>query len=86
MSYAPANGIQYQLRAVVVHQAAYGSGHYVAYVRGSDDQWWFCNDRARPRAVVDAAEIQRQQAYVLFYELVSVQRPQLITALHPHAN
>ena len=85
MSYAPASGIQYQLRAVVVHQGVCGGGHYVAYVRGSNDQWWFCNDRAEPRAVVDINEVLRQQAYMLFYQRVTAVQERVIVPLHPHA-
>ena len=85
MSYAPTTSTKYQLRAVVVHQGGYGGGHYVAYVRGSDDRWWFCNDRADPRVVVDINEVLRQQAYMLFYERVAAVQDRLIVGLHSHA-
>ena len=85
MSYAPASGIQYQLRAVVVHQGRYGGGHYVAYVRGCNDQWCFCNDSAEPRVLVDINEVLRQQAYMLFYERVTAVQERVIVALHPQA-
>ena len=85
MIYNPTPAIQYQLRAVVIHKGRYGSGHYVAYVRGSDDQWRFCDDSQEPRVVVDIAEVQRQQAYILFYERVTAIEDRVIVSLHPHA-
>ena len=85
MSYTPTAGTQYQLRAVVVHQGPYGLGHYVAYVRGSDDQWYYCDDSQRPRVVVDAAEVERKQAYILFYERVTAIEDRVIIDSHPHA-
>ena len=85
MSYEPVAGIHYQLHAVVVHTGRFGSGHYFAYVRGSDDQWRFCNDSQKPRVVVDAAEVQRQQAYILFYERVTAVQERIIVNLHPNA-
>ncbi len=37
----------YHLYGIIVHEGMHNSpnfGHYVAYVRGADGQWWECND------------------------------------------
>ncbi len=37
----------YRLYGIIVHEGTRNSphsGHYVAYVRGADGQWWECND------------------------------------------
>ena len=61
----------YDLRAVVQHRGQHptsaNSGHYTAYVRASDAQWYHCDDWVQPRRCpVD--EVRRAQAYMLFYE------------------
>jgi ubiquitin C-terminal hydrolase len=63
-------GVRYSLQAVAVHLGRFGSGHYVAYVRDSQDQWVLLNDAAEP-AVVSFQEVQRKQAYVLVFRLSS---------------
>jgi len=63
-------GVRYSLQAVAVHLGRFGSGHYVAYVRDSQDQWVLLNDAAEP-AVVSFQEVQRKQAYVLIFRLLS---------------
>ena len=61
----------YDLRAVVQHRGAHptsaNSGHYTAYVRASDAQWYHCDDWVPPRRC-DVDELRRAQAYMLFYE------------------
>ena len=61
----------YDLRAVVQHRGQHptsvNSGHYTAYVRARDAQWYHCDDWVPPRRChVD--EVRRAQAYMLFYE------------------
>lgn len=37
----------YRLFGIIVHEGTRNSphsGHYVAYVRGANGQWWECND------------------------------------------
>ena len=63
-------GVRYSLQAVAVHIGRFGSGHYVAYVRDSHDQWVLVNDAAAP-AVASFEEVQRKQAYVLVFRLLS---------------
>jgi len=61
--------IRYQLRGVVEHHGLAGGGHYTAFVRGSADDWYFCDDRVTPELVsVDAVLLA--QAYVLVYEMI----------------
>ena len=85
MVFTPVTGVQYQLRAVVVHKGGYGAGHYVAYVRASNNQWCFCDDSNKPRTVADPTEVEQQQAYMLFYERVDVLPERLIVPMQPHA-
>ena len=70
----PLAGAQaYDLRAVVVHQGDNpvsddaGAGHYTAYVRAQDNQWYHCDD-AKPPRQCSVAEALEAQAYMLFYE------------------
>ena len=63
-------GVLYSLQAVAVHIGRFGSGHYVAYVRDSQDQWVLLNDAAAP-TVVSFQEVQRKQAYILVFRLLA---------------
>ena len=61
----------YDLRAVVQHRGQHptspNSGHYTAYVRAADAQWYLCDDAKSPqRCSVD--DVRSAQAYMLFYE------------------
>ena len=57
----------YDLRGVVVHEGHVNGGHYTAYVRSQNGNWFFCNDRASP-AACDLARVLSAEAYMLFYE------------------
>eukprot|EP00730_Choanoeca_flexa_P017831 TRINITY_DN8625_c0_g1_i2.p1 TRINITY_DN8625_c0_g1~~TRINITY_DN8625_c0_g1_i2.p1 ORF type:complete len:883 (+),score=186.81 TRINITY_DN8625_c0_g1_i2:246-2894(+) len=63
-------GIQYKLNAVVVHQGRLNYGHYIAYVRTTDEQgedvWHYASDSSVRR--VTLKEVLNCQAYILFYE------------------
>ena len=63
-------GFTYALQAVAVHQGRFGGGHYVAYVRDSEDQWVHVNDSAPPQ-VVPFDVVQRKQAYLLVFRLLA---------------
>ena len=41
-------GMTYSLQAVAVHHGEFGTGHYVAFVRDSQDQWVLVDDNAPP--------------------------------------
>ena len=57
---------KYRLVGVVVHHGhSSHSGHYVAYVRGPNEQWYHMNDSQV--SVVSLKNVLRQQAYILFY-------------------
>ena len=66
---SPEFGIRYSLQAVAVHRGPFGTGHYYAFVRDSQDQWVLVNDSAPPRRV-PFATVQRSQAYLLVFQLV----------------
>ena len=57
----------YELCSVIVHQGAVGGGHYTAFVRAADLNWYYCDDRNLPRAC-SAEEVLRANAYMLFYQ------------------
>ena len=61
-------GPTYSLRAVVVHIGGGTGGHYVSYVRASDECWYFYNDSAVPQRVPDPRTVLQKEAYMLFYE------------------
>ena len=45
------------------------SGHYTAYVRASDAEWYHCDDAKPPRRCENGiADVMQAQAYMLFYE------------------
>ena len=56
----------YELYGVVVHMGSLNSGHYVAYVRGvEEDQWFYISD-SRVEAV-SKERVLKSEAYLLFY-------------------
>ena len=59
----------YHLRGVVVHSGEAGGGHYIAYVRASNNLWYCCDcGSPQPPHVVSTAEVLEAQAYLLMYE------------------
>jgi len=61
---------KYNIKAIVVHRgASVSSGHYVAYVCIKSDRWLEFDDEMVKR--VDWEFVQRQRAYLLFYDKVS---------------
>ena len=60
--------VTYTLRAVIEHQGPFGRGHYVTYVRGHNELWYYCNDSAPPKIIEDPTSVLQQQAYMLIYE------------------
>lgn len=65
------------------------SGHYYAYCRGDDDQWYRMNDSMVSR--VSFSTVQQDCAYILFYEVPLCKEPEALTegasspALNPSA-
>ena len=61
--------VTYTLRAVIEHRGpSAGGGHYVAYVRAQNEQWYYCNDNMRPQIVEDPRAVLQREAYMLIYE------------------
>ena len=60
----------FHLRGVIEHHGEEAAGgHYTAYVRATDNFWYFCDDRISPRGCrVSTDQVLRAQAYVLVYE------------------
>ena len=63
----PEKAAPYTLRAVIVHHGQAGGGHYTAFVRSADHQWYHCDDNLEPKAV-STAKVLAAEAYMLFYE------------------
>jgi ubiquitin C-terminal hydrolase len=60
----------YNLASVIYHSGrTLEGGHFVAYVK-KDTVWYKCNDRVVTTATAD--EVTKTEAYLLFYELVSL--------------
>ena len=65
---------EYTLRAMVMHNGRYGSGHYTACVRTVDNSWLLCDDERRPQPMVEEQVFPQQvssihrKAYIFFYE------------------
>lgn len=55
----------YDVFAVVCHRGTFQGGHYVAYVRCENDQWYLCDDAYV--APVSEEVVKNCQAYMLFY-------------------
>jgi ubiquitin C-terminal hydrolase len=55
----------YELVGVAVHLGTILGGHYVAYVKKEDGEWYCTNDERVGR--VSRAEVLQQDAYLLFY-------------------
>lgn len=67
-SEARASGCVFDLCAVSKHIGSLGGGHYVAYVRSSEDgEWYFCDDGSVSRVSADRVREDKVGAYVLFY-------------------
>lgn len=61
--------VWYGLYAVVVHEGkSLGSGHYVAYVKTEEEDWWQLNDEKAVK--VDVERVLGCKAYLLFYQQV----------------
>ncbi len=59
----------YTLSSVIVHIGGagfYSYGHYICYIRSSEDKWYKCDDDDVD--LVSAAEVARSSAYMLFYQ------------------
>ena len=76
------NNNEYTLTAFIVHQGARGpgghaqAGHYVAYVKCSDNRWWCCDDKnisnqTSSGQTHDWIAALQQQAYILLYDNLS---------------
>ncbi|XP_076811674.1 uncharacterized protein LOC143458710 [Clavelina lepadiformis] len=66
MSHSPKNGLWYELYAVLVHSGfSCQSGHYYAYAKAANGQWYCFNDSSVYQ--VSANQALSQQAYLLFY-------------------
>ena len=64
------DGATYWLRSVIVHSGADNAGHYTAYVRTVDGEWFFYDDSDLPRFLpAGFASVAAAEAYLLFYEL-----------------
>ncbi|GIL46364.1 hypothetical protein Vafri_3357, partial [Volvox africanus] len=69
----------YNLAGIVVHTGDLEGGHYVAYIRGNGGSWWCKDDK---RAVkVPLEKVLAQKAYMLFYERVMPEQPNVPTAI-----
>lgn len=56
----------YELKSIAVHLGTIYGGHYVAYCKKEDGQW-YCMDDERV-GKVSTEEVFRQDAYILFYQ------------------
>ena len=55
----------YDLFSVVCHRGSFQGGHYVAYIRASNGQWYLCDDAYV--APVSDEVVRTCQAYMMFY-------------------
>lgn len=62
----------YDLSTVIVHQGTMDSGHYFAYTRVGGDKWVLMDDNKV--TVASVADVLRQDAYLLFYGLRSIEK------------
>ena len=68
----PAGGFLYDLDCVVVHQGDHAqNGHYFAFCR-QDNKWFRFDDEIV--SATTTAEVMRQEAYLLFYSLRSLEK------------
>ena len=59
----------YELCSVIGHHGAAGHGHYTAFVRAADLEWYHCDDSRPPRAC-SVREVMDANAYIHFYHQV----------------
>ena len=66
MANAPDRGnTNYQLFALTVHSGTLAGGHYVAYSKRDDGNWYNFNDEYYQKC--RESDALKQQAYLLFY-------------------
>lgn len=58
----------YSLFAVIEHVGSLNVGHYTAYIKMLDNQWYKANDSLVTK--VQECEALNQEAYLLFYEQI----------------
>ena len=63
----PGRAVPYTLQAIVVHHGEAGSGHYTAFVKSVDENWYYCDDNVAPQ-LVSPAQVLAAEAYLMFYE------------------
>ena len=66
-TYAPTEHVSYNLRSTVVHVGQPGFGHYVANAL-DDRHGWLHYDDSATTLTQDEQTMQKQGAYLLFYE------------------
>ncbi len=67
MSYSAESNVSYSLFGIVVHSGKNkNSGHYVAYIKGTDGNWYYFSDSDRKG--VEIEKVLKQKAYLLFYQ------------------
>jgi len=59
---------EYELSSIAVHMGTIHGGHYVAYAKKEDGNWYYMNDERVSR--VQLHEVLNQDAYMLFYKKV----------------
>lgn len=64
----PPVSTMYRLFGVVDHEGSLNGGHYMAYVRREDGQWYRFNDSRV--SLVTEKEVLTRGAYILFYERI----------------
>lgn len=63
----PDRAVPYMLRAVVVHRGVAEGGHYTAFVKSVDENWYYCDDNVPPQ-LVSPGQVLAAEAYLMFYE------------------
>ena len=56
----------YDLYGVSNHSGSLSYGHYTAYCKGEDEQWYYFNDSMVDK--INESYVVSEEAYVLFYK------------------
>lgn len=68
-NYSKIKSVNYSLYAISNHHGEYESGHYTAFTKRENGDWYFFNDESVKKVSND--QVVTQDAYILFYEYQS---------------
>eukprot|EP00045_Choanoeca_perplexa_P016366 m.219923 g.219923 ORF g.219923 m.219923 type:complete len:1694 (+) comp17238_c0_seq1:227-5308(+) len=73
----------YDLYAITCHMGMLGGGHYVAYIKGSNNKWYLFNDSSCREVDDEEVVKESRHAYMLFYRAQGLDEAKFLPPLDP---